>query len=269
MNRKPSATIAVLMFFLCVYPFLYAQNRTLQDIMPAVSESDILELRTQGEISRFFGKGETLSLIPTHRYAGIVRSDIDSIEPTLGVETLYLYTPPSSFERVPDKELFMYNILHALSTLSGLQYYSPSRKTMRTFFKESYIIDNPKDKKPLPDKVFSSIPQADSLYMVQEDLTFGRNVSEVSYRHVDSMLCMRIRNLTTMYYLIFPLIQPDMLRTYLLVFLVENKLLIYGTICAHTGSFFGIEQSKRDSFYNRIDAMYGWFIQKLQASLPP
>lgn len=269
MNRRFRVAILLIMVFLCAYPFLYAQDRTLQELLPDISESDIFELKTKGEISRFFGKGETLSLIPRHRYAGSVNSDIDRLEPTLGVESLYLYAPQASLQRKKDKELLFYNILHALSTLSGLQYYSPSRKTMRTFFKESYVIDNPKDKRPIPDKVFSSIPETYVLHMFQEDLTFGKNVSEVSYHHVESMLGIRIRNLTTMYYFIFPLIQPDMLRTYLLVFPVEDKLLIYGTICARTGSFFGIEQSRRDSFYNRMDAMYGWFIQKLETSLLP
>jgi hypothetical protein len=119
-------------------------------------------------------------LIPRHAELLRLTDEImESLEPELFVETLCRYQKPSGSGDSPwtdDERLRLYNGALALSSLSGIQYYSASRKTMRTFYEYSRVIDGPDTKQVLPDPVFSAIPREQYIYARQKDLTFGDNI---------------------------------------------------------------------------------------------
>ena len=98
-------------------------------------------------------KNPSPKLLPEHNeLQRIVRENMGNLAPNILVETLFLIGKPSGREAngtgwSETERTGLFNRLVAIKTLSGIQYYSESRKAMRVFYESSQIIDNPSDKK--------------------------------------------------------------------------------------------------------------------------
>lgn len=73
-------------------------------------------------------------------------------------------------------------LFNQFSSLQGIQYWSGSRKIMRTFYTAAYRVDNPKDQKKLQDpstvaEFLALLPK--TAYIYQKDQTFDGLVTEV------------------------------------------------------------------------------------------
>jgi len=179
------------------------------------------------------------------------------------VELLRLYEGQTDWS-TPEAHLRIYNVLRSVGSMKGIQYYSASRKKMRTLFAESYLVDGPQTAVPQPDPVLDSIAADSTVYMFQEDLTFGKNLYRSRLRYVEGCFLVEASNLTVMRYLRLPMVQPE--NSYSLVLLVpaDRRILFYGVAGAHTARFLGLERTKEDSFYNRLQALYGWFASRMR-----
>lgn len=137
---------------------------------------------------------------------------------------------------------------------------------MRVFFHDSYVIAGIDDPEPVPDPYSESVPAKKEIYVYQKDSSFGENVSRVEYRNIGDGLSLSMFNMDTMHYFIFPLVSPGDLHLHMSLMPLrdENALLFYGVAGVDSVSFFGIEKSKEDSFYNRIKAVYSWFTGRLE-----
>jgi len=205
-------------------------------------------------------------LLPRHEgLAALVAKTLGSLDPNLFVETLSLYRKPSAYRRPSaaawsdDEQVNLLNQLTALSTLAGIQYYSESRKTMRTFYESSWVIGSPKNKNPLPDPVFSELPHSLSLYARQKDLTFGDNIYSFDYYiNRDSIFFVQ-ENLTAMTAGIIPAVGKNKFRSLLAIIDTGDALLIYAAGMARTASVPGMGDRIGASFTNRAKAILKWF----------
>jgi len=199
-------------------------------------------------------------LLPRHTgLATLVAETLGSLDPNLFVETLFQYRKPSAAVWNEAEQIKLLNQLTALSTLAGIQYYSASRKTMRTFYESSCAIDNPTDKNPLPDPVFTALPASLALYARQKDLTFGDNIYHfVYYTNKDSIFFVQ-ENLTAMTAGIIPAVGKNKFRSLLAVIDTGDSLLIYAAGMAKTASVPGMGDRIGASFTNRAKAILKWF----------
>jgi len=199
-------------------------------------------------------------LLPRHTgLAALVAKTLGSLEPNLFVETLSLYRKPSAAVWNETEQINLLNQLTALSSLAGIQYYSASRKTMRTFYESSCVIDNPTNKKPLPDPEFTTLPDSLALYARQKDLTFGDNIYHfVYYINSDSVFFVQ-ENLTTMTAGIIPAVGKNKFRSLLAVIDTGDYLLMYAAGMAKTVSVPGMGDRIGASFTNRAKAILKWF----------
>jgi len=199
-------------------------------------------------------------LLPRHTgLAALVAETMGSLDPNLFVETLSLYRKPSAAAWNDAEQINLLNQLTALSTLAGIEYYSASRKTMRVFYESSCAIDNPTDKKPLPDPVFTALPNSLELYARQKDLTFGDNIYRfVYYTNKDSIFFVQ-ENLTAMTAGIIPAVGKNKFRSLLAVIDTGDSLLIYAAGMAKTASVPGMGDRIGASFTNRAKAILKWF----------
>ena len=199
-------------------------------------------------------------LLPWHeKLAALVAETLGSLEPNLFVETLSLYRKPSVAAWNNAEQTGLLNQLTALSALAGIQYYSVSHKTMRTFYESSCVIDNPDDKKPLPDPVFTVLPDSLTLYARQKDLTFGDNIYRfVYYINSDSIFFVQ-ENLTAMNAGIVPAVGKNKFRSLLAVLDTGDCLLMYAAGMAKTASVPGMGDRIGASFTNRAKAILKWF----------
>ncbi|MDR1901200.1 MAG: hypothetical protein LBQ88_02805 [Treponema sp.] len=230
------------------------------------------ELTTPGNIGQLLN-GSTVSeaqfkkpqpkLVPKsdflqRRIAGIQ----EDLNPNIIVESLYLYKKPYDAEESAWTEIEranLYNATLALSTLSGIQYYSASRKTMRTFYEFSSVIDGPDKKKTLGDPVYPVPPAELTIYARQKDLTFGDNIYRYDYFAQDGCLVFVQQNLTGLNAGIIPAVGRNNLRSLVAVFDAGDSLLIYAASMAKSFSLPGLEERISQSFSNRAGAIFMWF----------
>ena len=239
---------------------------------PGLSAENIRELESEGELTRYFYAPGDLAYFPAlpEDIAGAVVADIEGTSPNVGVESLFLLEVPglavsheSGLER--GDLLTIYNTLRTVSSLEGVEYYSASRKRMRTFFREAYAISDISSRERVPDPLVESVPREETVLIHQRDLTFGKNTSEAVYRHSKDVINLSLTNLEIMRYALLPFIQERGMRTHLIILPMDGYIGFYAYCGVETISFLGIEKSKSDSFYNRMKALYTWF----RENLPP
>ncbi|MDR1399263.1 MAG: hypothetical protein LBJ41_05010 [Treponema sp.] len=211
-------------------------------------------------------KTSTPALLPRHSYTReLVANALQDLDISFLVETLYIYHKPSgaSFPTWTEAERSaLFNQCLALSRLAGLEYYSESRKRMRTFYETSFVIDSPETKRPLPDPVYDSPPASVLLYARQKDLTFGDNIYCYEYHARSDALLFTQENLTTLSLVLIPAVGKNRLRSVVAVFDASADLLIYVLSAAKAASFPGLNERVGESFSNRADALLRWFVNQ-------
>jgi hypothetical protein len=191
-----------------------------------------------------------------------IQSVQNSFRPNTMAESLYLYKKPADANQVAwteDELTAIYNNSLALSSLAGIQYYSSSRKTMRTFYETSVVIDNLENKNPRRDPVYQIPPKDLTLYARQKDLTFGDNVYQYTYHKEDDYLVFIQENLSSMNIGIIPVVGKNRLRSVITIIDAGENLLVYVVSMAETIMFPGISERVGNSFSTRAEAILTWF----------
>ena len=201
-------------------------------------------------------------LAPRHEaIAGLIESTLGELNPGIMVETLNLYTKPAGAGQnwSEDEAASLYNNLLALSSLAGIEYFSASRGTMRTFYETSTVIDGPTSKNPLPDPFHSFPPMSYSLYARQKDLTFGDNVYEYEFFNYPGAMIFVQQNITPLTYGIITAVGRNRLHSVVGIFDAGDYILVYAASMARAASLPGMRDRMRDSFSNRAEAVFKWF----------
>jgi len=264
MRKYPVSIIYTILFLFNAFFILGdsgPEDSAIREYFPSLSDADIAKLISEGEITNYFYTGEKPLYFPdvSPETAGSMLKEMENLEISIGVESLY-YFPCGNCNNSSEELLKIYNTLWQIQSLKGIEYYSATRGRMRTLFKEAYIIEDLESAKtPLPDPVFQDIPLEKSCYIFQEDLTFGKNISEARYRHFPEGLSMSLKNSTIMRYALVPFIKEGNMHTHVILIPEDGFILFYGYIGVETISFFGIERKNKESFYYRMKALYNWF----------
>lgn len=188
----------------------------------------------------------------------------------LSVEALF-FTQLTDAERAAATPRALYNITRAVSTLTGIEYYSSSRGRERIFYEDSYVVDSPQSKVRLSDPLLLAdmpIPVSDMQYLRQRDSSFGENVYRANYSYQNSITTLEIVNLTRMFYTIVPLVQPGQLRTLFAILPTAEGVIFYGVSLVElgVGGAFGLEERAANSFTNRLIAVSDWFADQVTGS---
>ena len=234
-----------------------------EDVLSRMDGASRRELQNEGFLNRFFFSPEDAwpELLPDTFADGNITDQVVANDPTMGVESLYLlpYPEGEGFAGAWEKSA---KILFQVSTMEGIEYYSASRKRMRTLFTDSYFIEEQESRKRVPDPLFSTIPESFEQPLLQKDLTFGSNIYDTRFETDGKVLHFSMINQTRMSYKFIPMVGPGGLIIHLLVYPIEEGILFYGVCSVDSISFFGIERTKKDSFYYRIEALQRWFRSK-------
>ena len=250
----------LLLLFVIIFPAL---QPVFCDSLEQLAGAEMAAaLRTASEpITGVQLKTPSVRIAPSHTgLLTVINNNLDSFRPNLFVETLSLYQKPYNGTGWNiNEQTSLFNQLVAISTLSGIKYYSESRKTMRTLYEFSHVIDSPAGKKPLPDPVFNAPPAALALYARQKDLTFGDNIFSFDYTTGEDAMFLVQENLTTMTAGIFPAVGKNNYRSIIAVINAEDSLLIYAVAMAKTVPLPGMGERASISFVNRVEAILEWF----------
>ncbi|MCL2805002.1 MAG: hypothetical protein FWD26_03585 [Treponema sp.] len=195
----------------------------------------------------------------------IVNAARSSLNPNMFVESLYLYRKPG--ESSDDLRLGIFNQTTALSTLTGVQYYSGSRNEKRIFYEYSSIINNPSNKNPLPDPVHTQLPSALTLFARQKDLTFGDNIYRYDYTVTEQAIIFSQENVTALSIGIIPVIGRSKLRSVMAIIDCGDSFLIYAVSMVNTVSVPALRDRISGSFSSRAEAVLRWFTGRLDSEL--
>jgi len=250
------------LFIIIFKIFLFAcicYGQTQEELKGLFTPQTAGALIREGELSHIFHEDIDLKYLPKVGMERWIINAIKKVQPTIGVEVLLIYKYKGKKGDSEQGLLSIYNTLRSLSTLKGIEYYSASRKRMRIMFHDAYIVDSPDKKNKLSDPIVQSIPSLSSLYVYQNDSSFGENVYKVLYHFKDNYFLMEMHNLTQIWWGIIPIIDPQKLKYIILIYPFEDYLVFYSVICVNAFNFLGIADQKSASFYNRIKALYKWF----------
>ena len=258
--KKPILALALLLTPL----FLAASEGAL------ISE-ELSEQLSRGEVlSRAHFNKSPLELTPDDPYLKKTIAEItETLAPSLIIESLCIYQKPKDARPFlsSGEKTRLFNGIVSLSTLTGLRYYSASRKEMRLFYEQSVVIDAPGTKKAIDDPVFTAqnLPAHWTLYAKQKDLTFGENIYQFDFTIQERSILFVQTNLTAMYYGIIPVLGKNKLRSIVAVLDTKGAFLIYMVSMADAISFPGMKNRVGASFAARSEAVLGWFTRKADA----
>lgn len=239
------------------------QGAPLQTASALLGPTVYGECLAQGRAVRL-GRGAPV-LLPAHPAAESLRGAIVAEGAAILVETVFVLprTAPSGDAALAVELASIYGLLRSIGSLEGIEYYSASRKRMRTFYAESYRIDDPKRRARLPDPEppkAGAVPASESLYALQRDLSFGENVYRYDFESAPGAVRVVATNLTRMSYGIVPVMASEALKTRLFVVQAEDAILFYAASGASAPSLF--KGKLEDSFSNRAEALFKWFESK-------
>ena len=203
------------------------------------------------------------------QYINGIRS---TLNPNMMVEALFLYKKPDNFHTPHNnwdsqQKIQVFNQILAISTLTGIQYFSASRNAMRTFYEYSSVVDGPQARNPLPDPVFSQLPNSLTLYARQRDLSFGDNIYRYNYINTPDSVFFDQENITPMNYGIVRAINRNNLRSVIALFDCGDSILIYAISMARAASLPGMGDRIGNSFQNRAGAVLNWLTNRLNSQI--
>jgi hypothetical protein len=227
-----------------------------------IDPAQITALRRGERVTHIQQKNPSTVLIPRNNsLKNLTDRLIRELNPSFFVEALALYRKPAGAAATwtSAERAALYNQVLALSSLAGLQYYSASRKEMRTFYETSTVVSGPDGKTPRPDPRYASPPAELTIYAKQRDLSFGENIYRYDYYAQGNALFFVQENLSSMNYGIIPAVGKNKLRSIVAVFDAGDSLLVYVASMAKAASVPGLNDRVSNSFTNRAEAIFNWF----------
>lgn len=237
---------------------------TLDNYLSSFLSREIIELLYKEK--RWSLMGESTHIEVPQDLKTSIKKSFSDFEPNLVIQALFL--TKNTLKNLPLegqlKEL--QNILRKVSQMKGIEYFSPSRQKMRLLYKQSYAINDPQNtQEPIRDPIISSLSlKDDKVYIFQEDLTFGKNIYLWTYSSNYRNICLSSVNITPLKYWGFSLVNPEGLKTMIFVIPFSEEILFYSLSYAKTIKFLGLEKSKKESFYQRMEALFHWFENQLK-----
>lgn len=157
-------------------------------------------------------------------------------------------------------------ILNSVHRMEGIEYWSASRQRMRTLYAEAWRTDSPEARARLPDPSAPPAAPGDStsFYAWLRDLTFGGNVYRFDIAIGPGSVLMLNENVSSIRYLLVPIVAPGHMRSRIHVIPCEEGLLVhfFSTIDASD------LMAKRvfESAGNKALAVLGWFVKEASAA---
>ena len=176
------------------------------------------------------------------------------------IECLYLYKKTGT----PTKSIS--DILHSVSALEGLEYYSPSRGKMRTLYEKSYMVKqtvNSKGKATY-ERIDDDMT-VDSAFILQKDLSFGEHIYENTYyKGTDGSYGFTCVNQENLWYSIVKVLNAKNMNIGITIVDLGDYLLTYVNTRANCTKMSALRNKLQNSFSARAEAIYGWFIKEYE-----
>jgi len=237
----------------------------LPTLASLLGETTSIELASGSKATRTDTHGN-LDLLPNCPEAESLRSGVAADGSSILVETVFALVRkgPVDTQATEEELARIYGLMRSFSSLQGIEYYSASRHTMRTFYAESWLVSDADTRTRMPDPPAPRagfLPRTESLLVWQKDLTFAGNIYEYRFSSFPHAVQAVSTNLTRMSYGIIPLIAPKSLVSRLLILQAADAIVFYVESDAKAPGIFAARIG--ESFSNRAGALFEWFSKNL------
>ncbi len=240
--------------------FSQDHSSIIRQYFPLLSENILADLNDNGKTSVFLEKGDLPRLLPEIKEKIKIKKHISESSFNTGIETLFIHRET---EYLKDTGAY-FRILSDIRSLEGIQYYSQSREKNRVLFEEAYPVKNTDSKKIIKTPEYNKDTENYSFNTFIKDSTFGKNFYTLDYTVSENCLVMKMTNIDSMNLGFIPVIGKGDLTFYLIVISDQDELAIYCSgICDTVNTGF-LKKKIELSIYNRVIALYDWFIDNLK-----
>lgn len=149
-------------------------------------------------------------------------------------------------------------IIRAVSKMKGMQYYSNGDEKWETLYHEAYLIDSPKSKNRIDDKI-DEVYDGQTLYCILDDNSFGSCVYRLDYRQQNDEVSILFTNAEKCKFGPITAVKENELKISLDIISQGDSYLIYMTLRARYPQIPLFKERLSKSFNARIDAIYKWF----------
>lgn len=241
-----------------------AAENTALSLENLFSSDTVLQLVKTGRIQRsFYGKKNVkLELFPDTQAGRDTAANWDGKkEPVFIVESLYLIpvTDEKNTADINDVSL----VLRSFSKMTGMRYYSNSRKRYETLYTDVHCVNNPEEKKSVPDPLDVS---ADALvsYVYQKDRSLSGCVYRFSFFQTQNEIGARAVNTDEVQYKGFSILKPEHLVLNVHAVQTKEGIVFYILVRADAAKIPLVSEKLAKSYGSRADAIYEWCVSLLK-----
>jgi len=235
-------------------------------------ESAVLPLRAVKEIhdngvaKQTLDKGETqllyCPLTPLAKEAASFSENASDEDPTFVAESLHVVKKSELGQGAADTSLdTVSKIMRSISKMKGMLYFSNSRQKWEVLYSESYMVDDVKSKKAVPDKTEGSA-DGRTFYCFQDEHTFGDCIYRLDYRQTENEVSVQFTNEQALYYKFIKAVKPGNMKINLVVSDLGDSYAVYMVMHANIRRFSILEKRMHRSLNSRLDAIYKWFTEQ-------
>ncbi|MGQ9842388.1 MAG: DUF6675 family protein [Spirochaetota bacterium] len=206
-----------------------------------------------------------LNFAPTQQIKAFIIKNTSITKNNITLEAYYTFKKPHKITNpmTSADRLRIINILHSVSSMEGIQYYSQTRKKLRILFHKSHIIQYPSFN-PLHDPVIKHLQKTYSFYTLQEDKTFGKVTYQYSIFQLPEFILLKTVNVNKITYAMIPLVDKRKFKFFLFIINKGEDIALY---CLYSIDVIGDIalplQKVKDSLFHRSDAIITWFYNRL------
>lgn len=253
-------------FFIALFSFAddFTSSESLKEKLLEIVPHHVDELIKDGKVlyTNYVGTTEGKKIVFNSRLLSRIQEKSSIKDPIFTLEALYFMKKTQKA-----KGADLSRILRSVSSLKGLQYYSSSRKKYRLLYKDSFVVEKRETKRGKFEYVKTDDPldkETDglSVLVLQEDLTFGKNIYEYDYFQDGYGLGLMVENVNSLYYSVFKAVSEKELNSCVIFHDLGDYFLLYASTKANFAKLYGIEKKIKNSFSSRLDALCGFLIAK-------
>lgn len=213
------------------------------------------ELRENGKIQKTFYKEDFVpSLTPASSLAQQLCDNFTAKnKPAFVCESLYL-VENADFSRSSV-------VLRSFSSLKGIEYYSHSKKKMRTLYSDCYSVDE--KKVAVPDPVEGGCDGKVFTVMMQ-DSTFGKHFYEYKFREATGEVAFESVNKDAFFLVFVKVLGAEKMTVSFVAIDMGDDILVYVLFGADFLATKAIENTLTASFLARINVLYDWFERQVK-----
>lgn len=165
-----------------------------------------------------------------------------------------------------ESTLKLINSFAQIDTISGITYYSETRKKITVLFDDVYRVHAPGSRTALPNLYFEELPQYTSFFMHVKDVNFGSTWYSLSMAQDRDIFIIDLENASPLSFFVVRAFDTQALMMHFVVVPVSEGLIVISLSAATPQKTAAAFVDVYSAIEKRIIAIQGWIRQRAEAA---